>query len=233
MVNGIIPSQMTAQLQEINNVIGSSIAFLPNLILAIIILIIGWIVGRILGRITAEVLDRIGVDDALRKTSVGKYIERSTMTLGHLFDLIVRWFIYLIAILAAVSILQVPGLTAAVGAIVAYIPNVVAFLLILIIGFIVVDWVLDFIGSIGEQNEIEYMGLITMVLRAFFYFVIVILALEQLLLDLSIIYVFVVPIAWGVGIGIGAAIAIIVGFGLKDRAPEMMEGMTGKMKKRQ
>jgi hypothetical protein len=233
MANGITPSDMTAQVGEINSFIGSTIAFLPNLILAIIILIIGWIVGRILGRLTAEVLDRVGVDDALRKTSLGQFIERSTLRIPRLFDLIVRWFIYLSAILAAVGVLQIAALTAAVGAILAYIPNIVAFLLILIIGFIVVDWLLDFIGGLGEREGIEYMGLITLVLRAFFYFIIVILALEQLLLDLSIIYVFVVPIAWGVGIGIGAAIAIIVGFGLKDRAPEIMEHLQGKMKKRE
>ncbi|MDN7024320.1 hypothetical protein FGU65_05340 [Methanoculleus sp. FWC-SCC1] len=227
------PSDMTAQVGEINSFIDSAIAFLPNLILAIIILIIGWIVGRILGRITAEILDRLGVDDALRKTSVGTYIERSTMNISRLFDLIVRWFIYLIAILAAVGVLEIEALTAAVGTILAYIPNVVAFLLILIVGFIVVDWVLDFISSTGERHQVEYMGLVTMLLRAFFYFIIVILALEQLLLDLSIIYVFVVPIAWGVGIGIGAAIAIIVGFGLKDQAPEIMDNLQGRMKKKE
>ncbi len=233
MANGITPSDMTAQIREINTFIDSAIAFLPNLILAIIILIIGWIVGRILGRITAEVLDRIGVDDALRKTSLGQYIERSTMRIPHLFDLIVRWFIYLIAILAAVGVLEIDALTVAVGTILAYIPNIVAFLLILIVGFIVVDWLLDFISGFGEREGIEYMGIITLLLRAFFYFIIVMLALEQLLLDLSIIYVFVVPIAWGVGIGIGAAVAIIVGFGLKDRAPEIMDNFQGKMKKRE
>jgi hypothetical protein len=207
------------------------ILFLPNLIAAIVILIIGWILGRILGRVVSEVLDRIGVDDALRKTSVGQQIERSTMNISRLFDFIVRWFIYLIAILTAVSVLQIPALTTAVAAIVAYIPNVVAFLIILVAGFILIDWLIDILQNMGEVQSIQGFGLITMLLRAFLYFVVAILALQQLMLDLSIIYVFVVPIAWGVGLGLGAAIAIIVGLGLRDRAPEMMDQLMGKVRK--
>jgi len=64
-------------------------------------------------------------------------------------------------------------------------------------------------------------------LQTFFYFVLIVLALQQLQIDLSIIYVFITPIAWGVGLGIGAAIAIIVGFGLRDRAPQMMDNLVG------
>jgi hypothetical protein len=218
-------------LEPVQELARNVILFLPNLIAAIVILIIGWILGRILGRVVAGVLDRIGVDDALRKTSVGQQIERSTMNISHLFDLIVRWFIYLIAILTAVSVLQIPALTAAVAAIVAYIPNVVAFLIILVAGFILIDWLLDLLQNMGETQSIQGFGLIAMLLRAFLYFVVAILALQQLMLDLSIIYVFVVPIAWGVGIGIGAAIAIIVGFGMRHRAPELMDQLMGRVRR--
>ncbi|MDD3070528.1 MAG: hypothetical protein PHX88_04960 [Methanoculleus horonobensis] len=228
MTNGDLSAQVLEPVQELAR---NVILFLPNLIAAIVILIIGWILGRILGRVVAGVLDRIGVDDALRKTSVGQQIERSTMNISHLFDLIVRWFIYLIAILTAVSVLQIPALTAAVAAIVAYIPNVVAFLIILVAGFILIDWLLDLLQNMGETQSIQGFGLIAMLLRAFLYFVVAILALQQLMLDLSIIYVFVVPIAWGVGIGIGAAIAIIVGFGMRDRAPELMDQLMGRVRR--
>jgi hypothetical protein len=222
---------MTQVFEPVEELAREVILFLPNLIAAIIILIIGWILGRVLGRIVSEVLDRLGVDDALRKTSAGQHIERSGTNISRLFDLIVRWFIYLIAILTAVSVLQIPALTAAVAAIVAYIPNIVAFIIILVAGFILIDWLMDFLQSMGETQQIQGFGLITLLLRAFLYFVVAILALQQLLLDLTIIYAFVVPVAWGVGIGIGAAIAIIIGFGLKDRAPEMMDRLMGRMRR--
>ena len=230
MANGDLTAQVLAPFEPVEELARNVILFLPNLIAAIIILIIGWILGRILGRVVAEVLDRIGVDDALRKTSVGTHIERSGVSIVRLFDLIIRWLIYLIAILTAVSVLQIASLTSAVAAIVAYIPNVIAFILILVVGIILIDWLMDLLQGMGEARRIEGFGVIAMALRAFLYFVVVILALQQLLIDLSIIYVFVVPLAWGVALGLGAAIAIIVGFGLRDRAPEMMDRLMGRVK---
>ncbi|WP_342770419.1 MULTISPECIES: mechanosensitive ion channel family protein, partial [unclassified Methanoculleus] len=222
MATGDLTAQALAPFAPVEELARNVILFLPNLLAAIVILIIGWILGRILGRVVAEVLDRIGVDDALRKTSIGQQIERSTTNISRLFDLIVRWFIYLIAILAAVSVLQIQALSAAVAAIVAFIPNIAAFIIILVGGFILIDWLMDRFQDFGAGQDVQFFGAVTTFLRVFLYFVVVILALQQLLLDLSIIYVFVVPLAWGVALGIGAAIAIIVGFGLRDRAPEMM-----------
>ncbi|MFA7563169.1 MAG: hypothetical protein WCY70_06975 [Methanoculleus sp.] len=231
MANEDLTAQVLAPFEPVQELARNVVLFLPNIIAAIIILIIGWILGRIIGRIVTEIVDRLGIDDALRKTAIGQHVEHSTMNISRLFGFIVRWFIYLIAILAAVGVLQIPALSAAVGLIVAYIPNIVAFILILVIGIILIDWLMDLLQGMGETRRIEGFGVITMLLRAFLYFIVVILALQQLLLDLSIIYVFVVPLAWGVALGVGAAIAIIVGFGLKDRAPEMMDQMMGKMRR--
>jgi len=230
MANEDLAAQVLAPFSALQELINSIILFLPSIIAAIIILIIGWILGRVLGRIIAEVLGRIGIDGALRKTSVGAYIEQSGTSIVKLSELIVRWIIYIIAILAAISVLHISSLTIAVGIIAAYIPNVIAFILILVIGIILVDWLMDFLEDMGEKQRIEGLGVVTLALRAFFYFIIVILALQQLLIDLSIIYVFVIPLAWGVALGLGAAIAIIVGFGLRDRAPEIMDRLIGRVR---
>jgi len=208
----------------------SVIAYIPNLIAAIIILIIGWIVGRILGKVISGILDKIGVDDALLKTSVGKAIEQSGTSVVTFFDIIVRWFIYLIAIVAAANVLGLEFLTTLFQNIVVYLPHIAMFLIILIAGFMV-DYFADLLAVWGKTQNIEFLGVIIMLLRVFFYFIILILALSQLLIDLTIIYTFVTPIAWGVGIGLGAGIAIFIGFGLKDRAPGIMDDLLKKISK--
>ncbi|HOW34646.1 MAG TPA: hypothetical protein PLN32_09375 [Methanoregulaceae archaeon] len=207
------------------------IAYIPYLIAAIIILIIGWIIGRFLGGIISKILDKAGVDDALRKTSIGKAIEQSGTNIVHLFDLIVRWFIYLIAIAAAASVLKIGFISDLFEDFILYLPHIAMFLIILIAGFILIDYLLDLIQAWGKTQDIEFLGVILVALRIFFYFVIVILALSQLLIDLTIIYTFVTPIAWGVGIGIGVGIAVILAFGLKDRAPEMVSNLLNKIHK--
>lgn len=215
----------------IMKMINSVIAYLPNFVAAIIILIIGWVVGRFLGKIISKILDKVGVDDALRKTSVGKAIEQSGMNIVRLFDLIVRWFIYLIAIAAAASVLKIEFISDLFEKIILYLPHVAMFLIILIAGFIIIDYFADILHAWGKTQNIEFLEVIILLLRIFFYFVVLILALSQLLIDLTIIYTFVTPIAWGVGIGVGVGIAVFIAYGLKDRAPQMMDDLLKKIHK--
>lgn len=225
-------AQIIGGIQQMTN---ETIAFLPNLLAAIVILIIGWIIGRLLGAGVAALLDRLGVDDALARTSVGKAVERQyggegSRGIVKFFDLIVRWFVYLIAIVAAANALNLVFLTALVTQIIAFLPNIAIFVILLIVGFIVIDWFADFLRHLGATQRISMMSPLITALQAFLYFVLVILALQQLKIDLTIIYIFVTPIAWGIGLGLGAAIAIIVGFGLRNRAPEMMDDFMGTIK---
>ncbi len=149
----------------------------------------------------------------------------------HLFDLIVRWFVYLIAIVAASNVLKLDFLSNLFQTIVFYLPNVLMFLIILIVGFIVVDYFADILQGWGKTQNIEFLGVIILLLRVFFYFIILILALSQLLIDLTIIYTFITPLAWGVGLGVGAGIAIFLAYGLRDRAPGMVDDMMKRFSK--
>lgn len=207
--------------------VGSIIVFLPNLIAAIIILVIAWIVGRIVGKLVSTGLDKIGVDDALRKTVIGKSIESSGTSIPHVFDLIIRWFIYIIGIMAAVNVLGIPMLTSFAQSVVLYIPNLIAALIVLIIGFIFADIVGDLIKTTADDSEIPYMGVFSAAIEVFLYFIVIIVALDQLKINTSIIYVFATALAWGIAIGAGVGLGIALGFGLKDRVPRFLESLSG------
>jgi hypothetical protein len=222
-------AQIIGGIQQMTN---ETLAWIPNLLAAVIILLIGWIVGRLLGKGVAALIDRLGIDDALARTTVGRAINQQYGGAGargilDFFDLIVRWFIYLIAIVAAANALNLAFLTALITAIIAYLPFVALFVIILIVGFIVIDWFADFLRHLASAQRISMMQPVITVLQAFLYFVLVILALQQLKIDLTIIYVLITPLAWGLGIGVGAAIAIFCWYGMRDRAPEMMDDFLG------
>lgn len=226
---------MTDIITSLQQVAGEIIAMIPNLLAALILLLIGWIVGRILGKYIALFLERIGVGNAMANTSIGMAIEEQygggNRGIIRLFELLVRWFIYLIAILAAANVLQLTFLTSLVQSIVAFIPNIAMFLIILIVGFLLIDYFARFVRGIGDVQRISMLGPVVSMLEVFLYFVVVMLALQQLRLDLTIIYIFITPLAWGIGLGVGAAIAIIVGFGLRDRAPEMIDNLLAQIRK--
>lgn len=212
--------------ESLDAAVGNVVAFLPNLISAIIILIIAWIVGRALGTVVSRVLDRIGVDNALRRTVIGKSIESSWTSIPHMFDLIVRWFIYIIGIMAAVNVLGITMLTSFTQSVVMYIPNLIAALLVLIVGFILADFAGDFIRRVGTESGMPYMGIFSTAIQIFLYFIVIIIALDQLRINTSIIYVFATALAWGIAIGAGIGLGIAFGVGLKDRVPKLLEGIS-------
>ena len=199
--------------------------YVPNVGAAIVILLIDWVAGRIFGRIISKFLDRVGVDDALRKTAVGRAVERSGISLVRLFDLIARWFIYLIAIYGAVLVLNISQLAVLFEVLVTYLPNLAAGIAILVGGIILADFFADYIRSLSAEAKIEYGDVIALVVRMFLYFVVITMALAQMKIEVQLLYIFATALAWGLAIGISVAIGIAVGWGLKDVVAEWAKGL--------
>jgi small-conductance mechanosensitive channel len=209
--------------------VDTTMNLLPFLIGALIVLVIGWIVGRVLGKAVAVLITKIGLEKSVEKTAIGKaFLKTGWSSLADIGDFIIRIVVYLFAIMAASDILGITYLSALIAQMIAYVPSIVAFVIILLVGLTLVDYFADFVTAYREQGTLTLIKPVISILRIFLYFIVIMLALTQLKIDLGIIYVFVTPVAWGVGIGIGAAIAILVGFGLKNQAPELFNKLLEK-----
>lgn len=201
------------------------VAVLPAIIGALVVLLIGWVVGRLLGKAVRIVIDKAmttaTATKAIGESDLGKTVTKAPVSFGYIGDITVRCIVYLVAILAAVDLLNLDYLSAFMTKVIEYIPHVVAFIVILVVGIILVDFFIDFFQSY-KSSSIELLNPVLLLVRLFLYFVVVMLALSQLLLDLTIIYTIITPIFWGIGIGLGASIAIVVWFGMKNRSEEIM-----------
>jgi hypothetical protein len=207
----------------------ATFAILPYLVGAIIVLLIGWIIGRVLGKVVRIIFEKSGIDAYVLKSPVGGNFKKTGITLGYLGDIIVRIFVYLLAIMVAADILRIDPLTTFVERVVNYIPNIVIFGIILLVGFVFIDYLASMLEKL--YGRLSFFGIVNLGLRLFLYLVVVILALSQLEIDLTIVYTFITPIAWGIGIGIGAGIALVLGFGLKDKAPQIMDQFLKELQK--
>ena len=192
------------------------VRLVPRIAGALIVLLVGWVAGRLIGKGLSRVLDKAGVDDAIRRTAIGKALERTKITIVGFFDLIVRWFIYLIAILAAVDILKISVLSAFMSRVVEYLPSFIGGIFILLVGFIVVDFVADALRGVAKEGQLEYAGLFTSFLRVLLYFVVLVIGLSTMKIDASILNVFANAMAWGIAAGIAVGLGIALGWGFKD-----------------
>ena len=223
----------------LTNALNMIITYIPAVIGAIIILIIGWIVGRVAGGVVSKLIQKTGADEAIAKTGVGETLKGTGMSITGLISALVKWFFYLIFILAAVSVLNIPVFTNFVNQVVLYIPNLIAGALVLLVGLLAINFLMNWFEGMMKAENIAFASIISMALKALFSIVVIVIALDQLKISTGIIYTFLVPLAWGFGIGLAIAIGISFGVGGKDvvadylrKAAKMGESKAGEVQQK-
>jgi hypothetical protein len=108
-------------------------AWLPALLGAIAILVIGYFVAKVISKIVWRALHRAGLDRSLHTSPGGSFVQKVTSSPSRLLGTIAFWAIMLGTISLAVSVLGIEALTSFVAAIYAYLPNVLAALLIFLV----------------------------------------------------------------------------------------------------
>ena len=142
--------------QQLSQIIGQVLSFLPVILSAIVVLVVGYIVGRLLEAVVVRILEGIGLSDytggtALESSGEGGGLERA---LGK----IATYYVYFVAILAAADVLQIPILSRLLQQIGAFIPIVISAIVILVLGFIVGRVIRDIIADlIGGFNLGRYL----------------------------------------------------------------------------
>ena len=108
-------------------------AWVPALLGAIAVLIIGYFVAKLVAKLVYRATYRAGLDRALDRGPGGNIIGKITAHPSRLLGTIAFWAIFLSAVSLAASVLHIKALTAFVGAVWAYLPNVIAALAIFVV----------------------------------------------------------------------------------------------------
>ncbi len=196
----------------------STVAFLPNLVAAIILLVIGLVVGKIVGRVLKEVLLRLKVDYYVSET------HKPAISLADLFGVIGRWWVYLAFITAALSteVLGVPSLAAWMATINAFIPNIVGATVIVVAGYVVGEYVKTQL----TKHDKHYSTLTAKLLFFFILFVAVAIALPILGVSAVLVNNILLAIVGAVAV----AFAIAFGLGARDTAGKIAKKWARKHK---
>ena len=196
----------------------STVEFLPNLIFAIILLVIGLVIGKIVGRVVYEVLEKVKLDYFISEK------KKPMFKFSHLFAVIGKWWVYLAFITAALSenVLGVPALSRWVSDINSFIPAIIGAAVILIVGYILAEYIRGHLRATGEL----YANIVGKILFFFVMYVAIAMALPILGIPTFLINNILLIIIASVGVGL----AIALGWGLKDTVNLLAKKYVKKMK---
>jgi hypothetical protein len=185
--------------------------YIPALLGALVILFAGYLLARLLGKGTEKLLRKMHFNRFLERGGVLQAVERSGshMNPTRVAAKVVFWFIMFSVIVVAATALGLQSLANVFSELVSYIPNVIAAIVIIIVGIVLGDFVGGLImasaGGMHGGPTLSRIGRVGVVVLAIF------MALQELGVATDI-----VTTAFAILFG-AVAIAAALAFGLGNR----------------
>lgn len=198
------------KIQVVADFIASIILYIPLILSAIVTLLIGLLVVDFLADLIRNITIATGIDEKVESTPMGTTITASGMSASTVVSGIFKIFGYLVFILAALNILKLTIIADLVQSAINYLPHLFAGVLILIIGFLAIDFFADYIGNVMQGMKVETADVWVPAFRGVLSLVVMLLALDTMLIDTGIFYLLIGPLAWGI------AVVIAFKWGIKE-----------------
>ena len=190
-------------------------SYLPQLLGAIVILIVGYIVAKILQAVVGRILQGIGFDGWMERAGIKRFFDRADtrQTPASILGKLIFWFVFIIAIVMATDALGIRQVSAVFSQLIAYIPNIIAAILILILASLLANFVA---GLVRGATGMDVLGTVAQV-------AIIVYAVFAALTQLGIAVQLTAPTFLIVLGAIALAAAIAFGFGAQGVARDIVE----------
>ena len=203
----------TGSLKEsIAKVADQAFQYFPTVLGALLLLLLGWLIARLL-RSFARHLTQLGVNRLAKTRPIGTRIRQSKTyrSLPQIIGRIVFWTILFFFVAASLEALGLPAVSKIIGYISAYLPRVIAGIVIIFAGVWIGEIARVFItraaasGDLQRTEQLGYFAQILVLVLA------VIIALEQLGIDNTILISLAITLL--AGIVFAAALSFALGAG--------------------
>ena len=205
------------------------VAFIPNLVVAVVIFIVGWLVGVGLGRVVAQIVNALRVDNALKATGLEHVLSRAGFELdsGKFLGFLVKWFFIIVFLVAALDVLHLTTVNLFISDVVlGYLPQVIVAVLILLVAAVVAEAAERVVVGSAKAATLRGAGFLGKVAR----YAIWIFALLAALAQLNVATAFVQTLFTGVVIAASLAIGLSFGLGGQASAARYLEHLQAEMK---
>jgi len=207
----LVKSQLV---QTYQNLVGDLIGEAPKIISGLFLILLAWLVAKVIEKGVRMLLVRTRFDTVLGKVGIDTAIQQLGLRKS-LSDVVPRVVYFLLLFLFARSLADTLGLTAisnAIGAFLGFVPNIIAAMLILLVGSALGRFAGAAVARSAEGSGLEFGPSLGRALSGVVLFVAVIMAITQLRIDTEIVRM-VTALSMA-----GAALAFGLSFGLGSRS---------------
>lgn len=224
----LLPVSITAlEVLDLDGISGPAIAMLnsilvmlPNIAIAILLVLVGLIVGRWVKSVVSKIAQNLGADSLFGKMGFDKKpaTADTEQSVSGIIGTIAQVVIVLLFVAEALQVVGLAFMVGLVSGIFAYLPAVLAALVILAVGFWLANLAENFVGNVfkdssGSPHLLRYVAKYAILAFAFF------MALDMLGIAASIIQSAFILILGGLALAFGLAF----GLGGKEHASRYLD----------
>ncbi|MFO7791888.1 MAG: mechanosensitive ion channel [Candidatus Saliniplasma sp.] len=141
-----------ADIEIISDILSPIILFIPRALIAALLIVIGLYVGTLVSEMLVRGLKKTGLKKSLG--SVNKHLKGTGYGLFSILGIIIKVWIVLFFVQAALDILAIRALTEFISPILAYFPRIVVAFFVVLAGLVIGDYVRKLIRNWLEEAEI-------------------------------------------------------------------------------
>lgn len=185
------------------------IILLPLVLVSLFIILVGIMVAEFVIKTVLKLAEEFEINNLIKpvEETIGK-----EGVIMRVFTFIVRVFIMLIFVQMSVGVLNSTGafnaLAELINTAILWIPNVIAALFIVLIGFWFGGWVCGKILASGKEMDIPYPETMGTAVKYLTIYVACIIAIAQIGIEVGILYILSAIVLGAIFIGIGAGFAV-------------------------
>ncbi len=204
------------------------VAYIPNIIVAVVIFVVGWLIGAALGKVVEQILKSLKLDMALKNTGLNDVVERAGFTVnsGMFLGMLVKWFIIIGFLVASLDVLHLTQVNAFLSDVVlSYIPQVIVAVLFILIGAVVAEVAKDIVAGAARAAEVHSAGFAGSVAKWAVWVFAILAALDQLQVATG----FIQTLFTGIVVAISLALGLSFGLGGQEAAARYIEKVRGEL----
>ncbi len=203
-------------------------AYIPVLLGALVILIVGWIVAKAIKRIVDWLLKVVRFDTLADKAGISGILRKGDLKISarEVVSSIVYWLIIIMVLVMAVDALGLPKGSDVLAGLFAYVPKVIAALLVLVVAMFLASFVSGIVRIAAGNAKLPKPELLAGISR----WAIIIFAVTISLAQLGIAPLLVTATFNIILGGVCLALALAFGLGGKDAAARYLEELKEKGK---
>jgi len=201
--------------------------FLPSLLAAIIIFILGWFIAIWIGKLVAQVLNKLKFDSIFEKTGWKEALSNADVKVepSGFIGAICKWILVVVFLMIVTEIMGWVAFAGLLGKIIAWMPNLLVAIIILVVAIIISDIVAKLVKVSTKKMGVSSVNFLGSVVKGAIYIFAGLAVLLQLGVTPKIVEVLIMGFVGTLTLALGLSF----GLGGKEAASRVIEEARRKM----